>query len=135
MLLEKLRDNWLDMLATCVAAVCVAFAYTTFVGLAYGEDRHAQGHVDYSTWASKKTGNCCSNQDCHYLNDEEWQENDTGTQVRIEGQWCPVLSEHWLVEGRSPDWEHAHACISPKYPGNTQSPCERLLCFTPRPKV
>jgi len=36
---------------------------------------HDQGHYDYSSWASKKTGNCCNdnndNKDYGFLNADE----------------------------------------------------------------
>lgn len=102
---------------------------------ALGEDDsylHAQGHNSYRDWASKKTGNCCNNQDCRWLADAEWRE-DPVTEVKIDGEWCPVKPEHLLVKGKSPDATKAHACIdrrTVKLPA-----CERLLCFTGVPKT
>lgn len=99
------------------------------------QDHHSEGHADYSSWASKKTSNCCNNQDCGQLKDAEWKEDAEGTHVLILGKWCPVLSEHWITKGNSPDWEHAHACVNKNVNFIPVDVCERLLCFTPIPKV
>lgn len=96
---------------------------------------HAQGHDEYKTWTSRRMpGGCCSNQDCAPLKPEQWRESETGTEVEIEGQWCPVKHEHFLTRGKSPNWEVAHACIRPRYPGSNVAPCERLLCFAGTPR-
>lgn len=87
---------------------------------------HAQGHSEYEKWQSQKTGNCCSNQDCAGLPDTKIRETRLGPEVQIDGQWCPVLSIHRLIRGKSPDWSVAHACIS-KNP--ELRPCDKLLCY------
>ena len=96
------------------------------------QHNHAQGHNDYAAWASKKASNCCNNMDCGELRDDEWRETAEGTQVKISGQWCPVLPEHFVIRGQSPDWSKAHVCVQPdvKYSTGRKTPCERLLCFT-----
>jgi hypothetical protein len=100
------------------------------------QHNHAQGHNDYAAWASKKAGNCCNNTDCGELRDDEWRETAEGLEVRISGQWCPVLPEHFIIRGKSPDWSKAHVCIQPdvNYSTGRKTPCERLLCFTGTPK-
>ncbi len=96
---------------------------------ANAQHNHAQGHNDYQGWASQVTSNCCNNQDCRGLRDDETRETATGTEILIEGQWCPVLQQHRLIRGRSPDWSVNHACITTGSHGGT---CGRLLCYTPK---
>jgi hypothetical protein len=98
------------------------------------QHNHAAGHNDYAGWSSQKVGDCCNNQDCGELNDDEWRESAAGAEVKIDGQWCPVLQEHFIIKGKSPDWTHAHACVRKHYEGNNETPCQRLLCFAGAPK-
>ena len=93
---------------------------------ALAQHEHARGHDDYAAWASGKTGHCCNDQDCGALADDEWREAGAGPEIRIAGEWCPVRREHFIIRGRSPDWNVAHACVLK----NEHVPaCERLLCF------
>jgi hypothetical protein len=103
---------------------------------AAAQHNHARGHNDYATWASRKTGDCCNNMDCGALNMEEWRETAEGTEVRISGEWCPVLPQHFLIRGKSPDWSQAHVCVQPdvNYSTGRKSACERLLCFSGMPR-
>jgi len=107
-----------------------------FTTQATAQHNHAEGHNEYATWASQKANNCCNNMDCGVLNDDEWRETSEGTQVKISGQWCPVLPEHFIIRGKSPDWSKAHVCVQPdvKYSTGRKMPCERLLCFSGTPK-
>ncbi len=95
---------------------------------ARAQHNHGAGHSEYQGWSSGKVGNCCDDRDCGALKEDELRETATGLQVRIDGQWCPVLRQHYLTRGKSPDWSVAHACVSP---APYADPCERLLCFTP----
>jgi len=97
------------------------------------QHNHAEGHPDYALWASRKTDYCCNNQDCGALQPDEWRETNAGTEVKILDQWCPVLPEHFLIRGKSPDWSKPHACIN-KSSSITTAPCLRLLCFSGMPK-
>ena len=107
-----------------------------FTTQATAQHNHAEGHNEYATWASQKANNCCNNMDCGVLNDDEWRETSEGTQVKISGQWCPVLPEHFIIRGKSPDWSKAHVCVQPdvNYSTGRKTPCERLLCFSGTPK-
>lgn len=107
-----------------IAAVLVA----AFSFPALAQHSHDAGHGDYKDWASQRANSCCSDRDCGSLKDSEVRNTATGTQVLISGQWCPVLREHYLIRGKSPDWSVPHACIRPW--SNTDDPCERLLCFS-----
>lgn len=123
-------------LATLLLALLLQSCGTTMPALA--QHNHSHGHGDYKSWASGKTENCCDDRDCGSLKDDEWRESAAGTEVKIEGQWCPVQREHWLKRGKSPDWNKAHACIVPRRPlcdedgchDDTRSPCDLLLCFS-----
>jgi hypothetical protein len=92
---------------------------------AFAQHNHGAGHDVYQGWASQKVANCCNNQDCGALNDDEVRETTTGTEVRIDDQWCPVLHQHHLIKGKSPDWNTPHACVRRYGEG-----CDRLLCYT-----
>ena len=96
-----------------------------------GQHNHAQHHGEYENWASGKTQNCCNNQDCGVVQDRDVRQSPAGTEIKIADQWCPVLREHWLIRGRSPDWQTAHACVGNSEHWLGRPPCERLLCFTP----
>lgn len=110
-----------------LAWVLGAIVFALAIAQSRAQHNHAAGHGDYLNWSSRKVQNCCDNRDCGALTDDEVQETPNGTQVRIAGEWCPVLGMHYLTRGKSPDWNVAHACVSQ----NTYAqPCERLLCFT-----
>jgi hypothetical protein len=99
---------------------------------ALAQHNHSDGHDVYRTWKSPRAPqSCCNEQDCSGIDDSEVRQTATGTQVRIDGEWCPVLSIHYLIpgSGKSPDWAVNHACVR-KY--SSASPCERLLCFMPK---
>ena len=115
------------MLRILFIAVCLVLG----VPPATAQHNHERGHDAYQSWSSRKVANCCSNRDCGVLRADETRETNAGTQVKIDGQWCPVLREHYIVKGHSPDWNASHACIRPQYPNAPQTdPCERLLCFS-----
>jgi hypothetical protein len=108
--------RWI-VLALCVWALPV-----------YAQHNHGAGHSEYKDWKSRKAPiSCCDERDCGVIDDTEVRHTTTGTQVLISGEWCPVLQEHNLTRGKSPDWSVNHACIRPTGDG-----CERLLCFTPK---
>ena len=91
---------------------------------------HAQGHDEYKNWSSQKTGNCCNNDDCSEIHDTNVRSTPSGYEVAIDHQWCPVLREHWIIRGRSPNFTSYHGCIKKKTEWNNSTPaCERLLCF------
>jgi hypothetical protein len=92
---------------------------------ASAQHNHSAGHDQYKDWSSRKIANCCNEQDCSGVDDSRIRQTSTGTEVLISGQWCPVLREHYLTRGKSPDWSVNHACIRAYGDG-----CERLLCFS-----
>lgn len=99
---------------------------------AFAQHNHDRHHDDYKSWASEVTSNCCNNQDCGVLREDDVRDTATGTQVKIEGQWCPVERKHYLTRGKSPDWNASHACVGNSSYWKEKPPCERLLCFTGR---
>ena len=83
-----MRDQLLNALVALLLFL-VAFLVLTFPWKAKAQDwlpRHAQGHGEYKDWASKKTNNCCNNEDCHYLAADEYRETVTGTELRASGK-------------------------------------------------
>lgn len=106
---------------------------------AAAQHNHAAGHAFYQGWVNQKDGGCCDDHDCGALRDEDEREAGGKLEVRIEGQWCPVLPHHYLKKGNAPNWQTAHVCVRPLYPNEDGTPdetppCERLLCFQPKPK-
>jgi len=115
------------LLRLVLFAIVVMFPLTVVA-----QHNHSEGHPDYSTWESKKTSNCCSDQDCGDLNEDEIRETPTGTEVIVKGGWCPVKPEHYLIKGKSPDWNKPHACINNSPNASYANDCDRLLCFVPK---
>ncbi len=112
-----------------LASVLMTGAFLLFMAGVSAQHNHSAGHSEYQGWSSGKVGNCCDDRDCGALRDDDVRETQTGPQVRIDGQWCPVQRQHYLTRGKSPDWSVPHACVSVQ---PAADPCDRLLCFTPR---
>src|SRR5260221_1914109 len=106
--------------------VSVLLILYIMTNLTHGQTGHSVGHGEYQGWSSQVTGNCCNNQDCGVLSVDEWRETDAGTEILINGTWCPVKPEHFIITGKSPDATVAHACIQYKPYKPT---CEQLLWF------
>jgi hypothetical protein len=75
----------------------------------WAQHNHDEGHLDHSQWRSGRTINCCNSEDCGFLRDDEWRHGKEGDEIKIQGKWCPVKPTHYITEGKSPDWSHAHA--------------------------
>lgn len=99
---------------------------------AAAEDGHAMFHAYYQNWLNADGQGCCNNQDCHPIADKDVREVPT-LEVRVGGEWCPVLPRHYLRTGNAPDWSTAHVCVLSNASYQYKSPCERLLCFQPKP--
>jgi hypothetical protein len=108
-----------------IRLVAIAALWAVFSCPALAQHNHSAGHDEYMGWASRKVSNCCNNQDCRGLDDAEVRQTTTGPEVLIDKQWCPVLREHYLTRGKSPDWNVSHACIR-----LTGQGCDRLLCYS-----
>jgi len=112
--------------------ISLIFTTALFVSSAAAQHNHASGHNEYQNWASQKILNCCNNDDCGSLTDSEVRETPAGAEVQIAGEWCPVLREHYLTRGKSPDWSVPHACVGKSSYYRSLPPCQRLLCFSGR---
>src|ERR1043165_6820887 len=76
---------------------------------------------------------CCSNQDCGELRAENERVSGDGVEVRIDGEWCKVQPHHYLKQGNAPDWSTSHVCVQKYATTANSSPCQRLLCYQPKP--
>lgn len=118
--------------------VVYLLAFLVFAPKVMGEEGHELHHPVYVDWVSKEGRSCCNNQDCRPLKDSEVRYVDGQPEMKIEASWCPVQPKHYLKTGKSPDWEKAHGCVqlvvNYEYAPATkdESPCWRLLCFTPK---
>jgi hypothetical protein len=100
---------------------------------AHSQQNHHHHHVDYQNWVNQVGEGCCNNQDCGTLNEADERTQSGVLEVRIEGAWCPVLSKHYLRRGNAPDATTAHVCVWHQASRPGQGPCERMLCYQPRP--
>jgi hypothetical protein len=123
-----MSDKATDFVARVVGLLIIVIFLLLFLYPVWAqENRHALGHHDYQDWASKKTNNCCNNDDCHYLAEDEFRETQEGTELKIGNKWCPVKDEHFVIKGKSPDWSKLHACINMS--ASYGDECDRILCF------
>jgi hypothetical protein len=97
---------------------------------AFAQHDHARGHSEYQSWASKKTSNCCDDKDCGVLRDDDVRETPAGAEVKVLGKWCPVQPEHFIIKGKSPDWNKPHACVNRDFRTSYGDDCDRLLCYS-----
>lgn len=138
---QRLADAacWLAIfMLACVFVVSLTFLKT---GKAWAHElHHHEATVNYNNWVNNEDKGCCNNQDCRPAADTEVRYSPR-TEVKIEGKWCPVLSKHYLKKGNAPDWNTNHVCVRIEYAGDDMGgtpapatdPCERLLCFQPKP--
>lgn len=120
------------MLKTLLAAIIAAIVSSP-ITIASAQENHAAGHPLYQSWVSKDGVNCCNDRDCGQIADADVRQDSSQIEVRIDGTWCPVTEGKYLRSGNAPDWSTAHACISNKSYYNFDKPCDRLLCFQPKP--
>lgn len=93
--------------------------------------------VNYSNWRNGQDVSCCNNQDCNPQPDREVRYSPR-VEVRVEGEWCEVKPHHYLKRGNAANANVAHVCVQKVYADGVEvqaqgSPCERLLCFQPKP--
>lgn len=100
---------------------------------ARGQEYHDRHHAHYQNWINKAGEGCCNDQDCGQLRDSDERTSNGYLEVRVEGQWCPVLSRHYLRSGNVPDASTAHVCAWRSHQKPHLGPCERLLCYQPKP--
>ena len=102
---------------------------------AMAQHNHHQHHANYQSWVNKQDKGCCNNQDCGELQAENERMTRDGVEVRIEGEWCPVLSHHYLKKGNAPDWSTSHVCVQKHSMMASVPACQRLLCYQPKPGI
>lgn len=125
--------EWLIAFAAiCAISVCAMLA---FMIVAHAQDHHRRHHAHYQNWVNKADKGCCNDQDCGELTDDNERTSRGMREVRIEGEWCPVLAQHYLKTGNVPDASVAHVCVLKQAPVDPKPVCERLLCYQPKPGI
>lgn len=128
-------------MGTLAVALYCAFVFAIFaapfllpMATARGQEHHSRHHAHYQNWINKNGKGCCNDNDCGELPPDRERVTRAGLEVRIEGQWCPVLAHHYLKAGNAPNGEVAHVCVVKRYNAlDTRPPCERFICYQPRP--
>lgn len=117
-------------------ALLIAFGAIGWVsGLARAQSNHLLHHNVYKNWINNEDKGCCNDQDCGELAADDERTTSSGQiEVRVRGEWCPVLQRHYLKRGNAPNWSTSHVCVSVSVQGD-KSTCERLLCYQPKPGI
>lgn len=113
--------------------VIAMIALLIATALASAQQNHRAGHGFYQHWENKKGQGCCNDNDCGELPEANERTTSSGVEVFVEGQWCPVHSDHYLRRGNAPNWAVAHVCVQKMAIGRPVNPCDRLLCYQPKP--
>lgn len=100
----------------------------------HAQHNHAQHHANYQSWINKADKGCCNNQDCGELAGADERTDGGALQVKVLGEWCPVLPHHYLKRGNVPNASVSHICVAKYVAANTPT-CERLLCYQPQPGI
>lgn len=128
----RTQAPWSWLLEIIVSYLITLAVLLLAIAIAHGQHDHHRFHAFYQNWINKDGAGCCNDRDCRTISDADVKETADGTSVRIEGELCPVLSKHYLQRGNAPDWGSAHICVQPR--GDTNlTPCQRLLCYQPKP--
>ena len=102
--------------------------------LAHAQSNHAQYHdLYYKGWINKRGAGCCNNQDCSRLSDDDERTSQGLLEVRVQGTWCQIQPHHYLLKGNVPDASTAHVCVQKNVVPNAVPPCDRILCYQPKP--
>ena len=103
------------------------------------ELHHDDTTVNYTDWVNGLGRGCCNRMDCGPAKDEDVSYAGH-VAVRINDKWCPVLAHHYLKKGGASNANYSHVCVQPEYLSDEYGnelpkvdPCERLLCFQPKP--
>jgi hypothetical protein len=128
----SLRDEgfyWVVLIASIIGLVIGG------IWAAHAQHNHAQHHANYQNWINKADRGCCNDNDCGELSEQNERATAAGTvEVKIGGEWCPVLPHHYLKRGNAPDWSTSHVCVQKLYSDSPSVPtCQRLLCYQPKP--
>lgn len=125
----RLVSIWIPVLGI-VGAFILILLLSSF---ALPQHNHAQYHPHYQNWVNRNGEGCCNDQDCGELPDNDERTVRGQLEVRVEGEWCPVLPKHYLRSGNVPNASVAHVCVWDQRAQPRMSPCERLLCYQPKP--
>lgn len=135
-------------LAGVVEASLLAFAVLLLIALAARADDHAghssghslghghaRFHASYQSWVNRDNRGCCNDRHCRPLADADERSAGGVLEVRIEGAWCEVAPRHYLKTGNVPDASTSHVCFWNATDEGWQGkgPCERFLCYQPKP--
>ena len=112
-----------------IAAVSLSAALSTVLPI-HAQDNHLRHHSLYKDWKNMQERGCCNDKDCGEVEDRI---NGNGIEVFVEGKWCPVATWMYLKNGNAPNWDTAHACVTKLSVWNLGGPCERLICYQPKP--
>jgi hypothetical protein len=129
-----------DVLVWLVLAACCTFLSGALALPALAHQVTVDGEtVNYSEWTNGLGKGCCNNQDCRPAKDAEVRYSPR-VEVMVEGKWCEVKSHHYLKKGNAANANVAHKCVQVSYRGDDMGgpqpeddPCDRLLCFQPKP--
>lgn len=116
-----------------LVAPCLVALFALWPPRLPAQEHHERHHAYYQSWVNRQDKGCCNDQDCGELREEDERNTREGVEVRIEGQWCPVQSFHYLKRGNAPDWTTSHVCVLKYQSRLNTSVCERLLCYQPKP--
>jgi hypothetical protein len=131
---QRLFDT---MLAAFAVIIVIGLLFgTLFIGPnAWSQEGHHLGHAHYQNWVNGLDKGCCNDHDCGSIKDELVRDTAQGTFVHIDGKWCQVQPHHYLKRGNAPNWSTAHVCVRLNYSSSDSDPCERLLCYQPKPLI
>lgn len=105
---------------------------------ALAQENHALHHASYENWVNQQERGCCNDMDCGELRDDDERTSAGIVEVRVEGQWCPVKPWMYLKRGNAPNWSTSHVCVIRPYRGDDADeplpPCQRLICYQPKPQ-
>jgi hypothetical protein len=112
----------------------IYFGFATYSTLR-AQEHHHRHHADYQNWINKAGEGCCNNQDCGEIKEGDERSSNGFLEVRVEGQWCPILSKHYLKSGNVPNASTSHVCVWHPASKPGLGPCARLLCYQPQPGI
>jgi hypothetical protein len=104
---------------------------------AEAQEHHERHHAYYQNWVNRNDLGCCDNRDCGELSDDDERTTNGKLEVRILGRWCEVKPWHYLKRGNAPNAASSHLCVQKFYSRdqNIDDPCDRLLCYQPKPGI
>ncbi len=141
------RRDGVELIKLCLFAFGLLVYYAVFVALLLAlfwiwqgmrpakAQEHHRFHHHYKSWVNADDKGCCDDRHCRPLADADERTSNGFLEVRIEGVWCPVLAHHYLKQGNVPDVSTSHVCAwgDSDQGWQDKGPCERLICYQPKP--